>query len=79
MLQNPRKTLGFKENMIYKIPPGGGGKPYPASCRIRKQHNAAHLCLYSWFPFLFCVRCNQCSVSCWSIIYGPHKVGDNGR
>ena len=23
MLQNPRKTLGFKKNMIYKIPPGG--------------------------------------------------------
>ena len=25
MLQNPRKTLGFKKNMVYKIPPGGGG------------------------------------------------------
>ena len=32
MLQNPRKTLGFKENMVYRIPPGGGGgKPYRAS------------------------------------------------
>ena len=31
MLQNSRKTLGFKKNMVYKIPPGGGGKPYPAS------------------------------------------------
>ena len=32
MLQNARKTLGFKKNMVYKIPPGGGGgKPYPAS------------------------------------------------
>ena len=31
MLQNPRKTLGLKKNMVYKIPPGGGGKPYPAS------------------------------------------------
>ena len=31
MLQNPRKTLGFKKNMVYKIPPGGGGTPYPAS------------------------------------------------
>ena len=31
MLQNPRKTLGFKKNMVYKIPLGGGGKPYPAS------------------------------------------------
>ena len=32
MLQNPCKTFGFKKNMVYKIPPGGGGgKPYPAS------------------------------------------------
>ena len=23
MLQNPRKTLGFKKNMVYEIPPGG--------------------------------------------------------
>ena len=36
MLQNPRKTLGFKKNMVYKIPPGGGGKPYPASGLILK-------------------------------------------
>ena len=35
MLQNPRKTLGFKKNMVYKIPPGGGGKPYPASGLFR--------------------------------------------
>ena len=28
MLQNACKTLGFKKNMVYKIPPGGG---YPAS------------------------------------------------
>ena len=31
MLQNACKILGFKKNMVYKIPPGGGGKPYPAS------------------------------------------------
>ena len=32
MLQNPCKTLGFKKNMVYEIPRGGGGgKPYPAS------------------------------------------------
>ena len=31
MLQNPRKTLGYTKNMVYEIPPGGGGKPYPAS------------------------------------------------
>ena len=30
MLQNPCKTLGFKKNMVYEIP-AGGGKPYPAS------------------------------------------------
>ena len=23
MLQNPCKTMGFKKNMVYKIPPGG--------------------------------------------------------
>ena len=23
MLQNPCKTLGFKKNMVYEIPPGG--------------------------------------------------------
>ena len=23
MLQIPRKTLGFKKNMVYEIPPGG--------------------------------------------------------
>ena len=31
MLQNPCKTLSFKKDMVYEIPPGGGGKPYPAS------------------------------------------------
>ena len=35
MLQNARKTLGFKQNMVFKILPGGGGggggKPFPAS------------------------------------------------
>ena len=35
MLQNPCKTLGIKKNMVYKIPPGEGGKPYPASGLIR--------------------------------------------
>ena len=31
MLQKTRKTWGFKKIMVYKIPPGGGGKPYLAS------------------------------------------------
>ena len=25
MLQKPCKTLDFKKNMVYEIPPGGGG------------------------------------------------------
>ena len=25
MLQNPCKTMGFNKNIVYKIPPGGGG------------------------------------------------------
>ena len=37
MLQNPCKTLGFMKNMVYKIPPGGGGKPYPASGLYSEQ------------------------------------------
>ena len=43
MLQNPRKTLGFKKNMVYKIPPGGGGKPYPASGLIEAIVTPQHL------------------------------------
>ena len=46
MLQNPCKTLGFMKNMVYKIPPGGGGKPYPASgllAQLLISHNYAHL------------------------------------
>ena len=48
MLQNPRKTLGYTKNMVYKIPlggGGGGGKPYPASglCRKVRAFNALML------------------------------------
>ena len=42
MLQNPCKTFGFMKNMVYKIPPGGGGKPYSASGLMFK-HILAHL------------------------------------
>ena len=46
MLQNPCKTLGFKKNIVYKIPPGGGGgKPYPASGLISES------ALTSFFAF----------------------------
>ena len=42
MLQNPCKTLGFKKNMVYEIPPGGGGKPYPASGLHAAFHPGLH-------------------------------------
>ena len=48
MLQNPCKTLGFKKNMVYKIPPGGGGKPYPAS---GLNVSNADLCFFSILKF----------------------------
>ena len=43
MLQNPRKTLGFKKNMVYEIPPGGGGKPYPASGLYSPYRNSVNI------------------------------------
>ena len=43
MLQNPCKTLGFKKNMVYEIPPVGGGKPYPASGLIGYDTNNSRL------------------------------------
>ena len=39
MLQNPCKTLGFKKNMVFKIPPGGGGEVnhiQPVACKTRQ-------------------------------------------
>ena len=49
MLQNPRKMMGFKKNMVYKIPPGGGGKPYPASGLLGTNYN----CLVLTDTYLF--------------------------
>ena len=43
MLQNPCKTLGFKKKMVNKIPPGGGGKPYPASGLVNPEVFARNL------------------------------------
>ena len=52
MLQNPRRTLGFKKNMVYKIPPGGGGKPYPASgLSLAKSHSEAVILLLFINPY----------------------------
>ena len=43
MLQNACKTLGFKKNMVYKIPPGGGGKPYPASGLFKEKFDVLRM------------------------------------
>ena len=37
MLQNPCKTLGFKKNMVYKSPPGGGGLTISCQWPLRKK------------------------------------------
>ena len=50
MLQNPCKTLGFKKNVVYKIPPGGG-KPYPASGLKAVDLVVAHLSLLLTLDF----------------------------
>ena len=50
MLQNPCKTLGFMKNMVYKIPPGGGGKPYPASGLVAHYANLALRSAVKCFP-----------------------------
>ena len=56
MLQNSRKTLGFKKSMVYKIPPGGGGKPYPASGLLNDEnHGGNRLCSIPYLCFL-CIQ-----------------------
>ena len=38
MLQNPCKTLGFKKNMVYEIPPGGEvNHIQPVACKCFKD------------------------------------------
>ena len=49
MLQDPCKTLGFKKNVVYKIPLGGG-KPYPASCLIVE------------FPYIYTSYCKTMNI-----------------
>ena len=38
MLQNTSKTLGFQKIMVYKTPPGGGGKSYLARGLMHLQY-----------------------------------------
>ena len=61
MLQNPRKTLGFKKNMVYEIPPGGGGKPYPAS-GLNIAIVMASIILNHSFRWCHCVWCLLCEL-----------------
>ena len=49
MLQNPRKILGFKKNMVYKIPPGGGGglnHIQPVAYIVSKTYTAQTECKF---------------------------------
>ena len=55
MLQNPCKTLGFKKNMVYKIPPGGGGKPYPASGLHDLQFEIGYMLSFKQWLSLKCM------------------------
>ena len=50
MLQNPCKTLGFKKNLVYKTPPGGQVRPYPASGLLGPTQQFNHL--YGQISFL---------------------------
>ena len=44
MLQNPCKTLGFKKNMVYEIPPGGEvNHIQPVAYLLRKPITHIHL------------------------------------
>ena len=43
MLQNTAKTLGFQKIMVYKTPPGGGGKPYLARGLLVKSDSVFKL------------------------------------
>ena len=56
MLQNPRKTLGYTKNMVYKIPPGGGGKPYPASGLIGHLDQQCLIMSRIWNASYKCIK-----------------------
>ena len=61
MLQNPCKTLGFKKNMVYKIPPGGEvNHIQPVAywlCLLRPSTPFARPRLH-FFKLLFRLSCN---------------------
>ena len=39
MLQNTSKTIGFQKIMVYKTPPGGGGKLYLARGLLEERRD----------------------------------------
>ena len=44
MLRNPCKTLGFKKNMVYEIPPGAGGVNHIQPVAYRACSYQMHEC-----------------------------------
>ena len=59
MLQNPRKTLGFKKSMVYKIPPGGMGG--------ENRHYSMHTSLFLYVGN-FILFCKLCHANCHLIV-----------
>ena len=53
MLQNPCKTFSFMKNMVYIIPPWGGGKPYPASGLLGTQCRCDFIEMYIKYVVVF--------------------------
>ena len=53
MLQNPRKTLGFKKNMVYKIPPGGEVNHIQPVAYSRERTTNALVRLRGCIPLIF--------------------------
>ena len=55
MLQNPRKTLGFKKNMVYEIPPGGEvNHIQPVAYNLPLPSTFFSYSFFSYFSATFC-------------------------
>ena len=74
MLQNPCKTLGFKKNMVYKIPPGGEvNHIQPVAYKPIKEYHPALIChitvitantIKNIIPCIICIINLTCRVRC---------------
>ena len=77
MLQNACKTLGFKKNMVYKIPPGGGEVNHIQPVAYNKFNNTRARMLDSIYHVIKSHLCckNVIILSlCTQRCYGRHNV-----